>query len=299
MSHACAMRLLRSFGGLLGCSLLDMIYISPSIWVWSICSPILLSISVSLFGACVVTTSPKLQQKNNSRLKRKMCSYLTSFFLPEDRRLWVSFRLTWETGRPSLRHNLIPRSDHELWCSWVKNQRHEHYTIPSDTQMHMTHTHADHWQSVGNVKHPQALTAKVTETELPCISPFLTAFGLLVYLFALTTNRKDSNSNHRKPFIQVSPQMAVLNEWRGAFRHGSAAITTPEGRVGHSGQDTRRGEAMWGHHTLNLDTSFVSGFKYSTLFTLRTQSIFYFCIEDKQSSQAGQAWKTSNWLLAF
>lgn len=81
MSHACAMRLLRSFGGLLGCSLLDMIYISPSIWVWSICSPILLSISVSLFGACVVTTSPKLQQKNNSRLKREKCAltWLPSF----------------------------------------------------------------------------------------------------------------------------------------------------------------------------------------------------------------------------
>lgn len=182
-----------------------------------------------------------------------MCSYLTSFFLPEDRRLWVPFRLTWETCSPSLRHNLIPRPDHELWCSWVKNQRHEHYTIPSDTQMHTTHTHTliivSQWET-SSIQ--QALTAEVTETELPCISPFPTAFGLLVYLFALTTNRKDSNSNHRKPFIQVSPQMAVLNEWRAAFRHGSAAVTTPEGRVGHSGQDTRRGEAMWGCHTVNL-----------------------------------------------
>lgn len=117
-----------------------------------------------------------------------------------------------------------------------------------------THTHTLWSLAVsGNVKHPQASTAKVTETELPCISPFPTAFGLLVYLFALTTNSKDSNSNHRKPFIQVSPQMAVLNEWRAAFRHGRAAVTTPEGRVGHSGRsDTRRGEAMWGCHTVNL-----------------------------------------------
>lgn len=71
-----------------------------------------------------------------------MCSYLTSFFLPEDRWLWVPFRLTGETGSSSLRYNLIPWPDHELWCSWVKNQRHERYTIPSDTKMHTdTHTH--------------------------------------------------------------------------------------------------------------------------------------------------------------
>lgn len=231
-----------------------------------------------------------------------MCSYLTSFFLPEDRRLWVPFRLTWETCSPSLRHNLIPRPDHELWCSWVKNQRHEHYTIPSDTQMHTTHTHTRwslsvsgkrqasnrHWlpRSLRQSFHASARFRQHSASWFICL-----LWPQTERTATATTGSHSSRWARRWPYWMNDGQLS-----------GTAVLRSQHQREGwvipvrtHGEEKLCEDATPW----TCVDTSFVSGFKCSTLFTLRTQNSFYSCIEDKQSSQAGRAWKTSNWLLAF
>lgn len=292
------MRLLRSFGWLLGGPLLDMIYISSSIWVWGICSPILLSISVSLPGACVVTTSPKLQQKNKNRLKREKCAltWLPSFC-----------QKTAGCGFPFVSHGkLAVRPCATIWsrglitnCGAAESRTKDMNITPyPQTHKCTRHTHTRWSLSVSGKRQ--------ASTGIDCrghwdrasmhqpISDSIRPLGLSVCF------------DHKQKGQQQQPQEAIhpgepadgRTEWMtGSFQARQCCGHNTRGKGGSfwSGHTERRSYVRTPHR----ERSFVSGFKYSTLFTLRTQSSFYFCIEDKQSSQAGQAWKTSNWLLAF
>lgn len=58
------------------------------------------------------------------RCKRVVSSsYLAPVLLPEDCRLGVPFGLAGEGGRPTLSHDLVPRSDHKLGRGWGKRTK--------------------------------------------------------------------------------------------------------------------------------------------------------------------------------
>lgn len=220
---------------------------------------------------------------------------LPDFLLSARRPLAVGF--LW-SHRGNWRSVPVPQSDPAAWSRTAVRLSQEPKTLTLHHTLWHKHTPTHKRWSLavsGNIRHPQALTAEVTETELPCISPFPTPIGLLDFLFALSTNSKYSDSNHRKPFIQVGPRMAVPNEWRQLS--DTAVLRSQHQREGWVIPVRTHGEEKLSVDTTPwtwVDSSFVSGFKCSTLLTLGTQNSFYSCIEDKERSQAGQAWKTLN-----
>lgn len=175
---------------------------------------------------------------NACKKHKKTGSYLTPLFLPEDRRLRVPFGLTREGGRAPLRHDLVPGPDHELgWC-WIENRRSKRYKSHQRANRHNAHQSVERQASAG-------IGCRGHRDTLPCISLFPTASDSLGLSVCFDRKQRgDTDSNHREPFIQTGPWWAELNEWRADFGHGRAAVTTSEGREGHSSWDTFR-DAMW------------------------------------------------------